>query len=208
MCSLNLINNESTQEETQIPLPDESSRDVSLVSEDEILLHDAEDVFSDWVDDTRDEVQSLSADDVTSPSPVIPPQAILIEEEDEDDTEESFLVLQPESGDSTQAWDADDTEERAWSISTSRNICQNPLVGPLSIWAQNNPEEVEALERFLIGRGLLSSSDWVFWNDVLEAVKAFQEEFRAEILTPWGINNPTGYVGRTTIQKIQELACN
>ena len=206
MCSLNLINNESIQEETQILTQDESSRDVSLVSEDEILLHDAEDVFSDWVDDTRDEVQSLSADDVTSPSPVIPPQAILIEEED--DIEESFLVWEWENNDSAQTRDTDDTEETARSTSTSTNICQNPLVWPLSIWGQNKREEVEMLERFLIGRGLLSTSDWVFWNDVLEAVKAFQEEFRAEILTPWGINNPTGYVGRTTIQKIQELACN
>jgi len=38
-------------------------------------------------------------------------------------------------------------------------------------------------------------------------VKEFQLEYKAEILDPWGISNPTGYVGRTTVQQINEIAC-
>lgn len=173
-------------------------------------LDDEDFMMSELTDEERWDIQSLNSDDVTSPSPIMPPQAILVEEEQEEDTEESFLVWEPEQDIFGNDRSENQDNQMAWWASTTgvRNICQNPLVWPMSLWGNNRTDEVEALERFLIGRWLLSESNWIFWNDVFEAVKLFQEEFRAEILTPWGVNNPTWYVGRTTIQKIQELACN
>lgn len=44
-----------------------------------------------------------------------------------------------------------------------------------------------------------------FGQVTLQAVKAFQEKYRAEILAPLGIPNPTGYVGPSTIRKLNAL---
>ena len=37
------------------------------------------------------------------------------------------------------------------------------------------------------------------------AVIRFQEKYRNDILAPWGFANGTGYVGRTTMEKLNEL---
>jgi hypothetical protein len=47
----------------------------------------------------------------------------------------------------------------------------------------------------------------VYGQDDFEAIKRFQIEFRADILDPWDIINPTGYVYKTTVKKINEVAC-
>ncbi|MBI5645121.1 hypothetical protein HY970_03415, partial [Candidatus Kaiserbacteria bacterium] len=39
------------------------------------------------------------------------------------------------------------------------------------------------------------------------AVKAFQLKYAADILTPWGITEPTGYVYKTTLWKINMIYC-
>lgn len=152
------------------------------IDEDEIIL-------------SQEDIVSLSVNDVTWPSSTPPPQAVIEQEVGEE---------QQENSDSLPWSPSQNISELPSPI---RDICQNPLEWPIRISGNNNAEEVLALEKFLRGRGLLLSSDGVFWSDDFEAVKAFQEEFRSEILTPWGINNPTWYVGRTTIQKVQELSC-
>ncbi|MCH8518786.1 peptidoglycan-binding protein [Candidatus Gracilibacteria bacterium] len=154
---------------------------------------------------TGNDIESLSAGDVTGPSSIAPPRVYVEVEEggEEQISENGFLPTEEPS--TTEESDINNEQERQAGV---RNICQNPLRGPISLGGNNARDEVLALEIFLINRGLLTQSDGVFGNDDFEAVKAFQEEFRSEILTPWGINNPTGYVGRTTIEKIQQLACN
>jgi len=146
-----------------------------------------------WVS-IQNDIVNLSANDVTWPSSAVVPQATVDQEpleEEQEISENLVLTSSSESEPNSLLW----------------NICQNPLQWPISLWGNNDIDEVLALERFLIGRGILISSDGIFWNDDFDAIKQFQEEFRSEILTPWGINNPTWYVGRTTIQKIQELSC-
>lgn len=86
-------------------------------------------------------------------------------------------------------------------------ICETPLVWPIGIWASNNTEEVKLLEEFLINRWENLSVDGVYGNDDFEAVKRFQLEYREQILDPWDIQNPTGYVFRTTVKTINEIAC-
>ena len=39
------------------------------------------------------------------------------------------------------------------------------------------------------------------------AVKKFQNKYAAEVLAPWGLTSGNGYVGKTTIGKINELYC-
>lgn len=78
---------------------------------------------------------------------------------------------------------------------------------PLALWRENKQSEVRVFENFLIQQWLLLQSDGIFGDDDDAAVKEFQELYRGDILTPWDINSPTGYVGRTTIQKAQEIAC-
>src|SRR3989344_4623940 len=41
----------------------------------------------------------------------------------------------------------------------------------------------------------------------LAAVKVFQGKYASEILTPWGIQKPTGYVFLTTRKKVNEVYC-
>ena len=49
--------------------------------------------------------------------------------------------------------------------------------------------------------------DGTFDNDDYEAIKRFQQKYDSSVLDVWGLNNPTGYVGRTTRLKINALNC-
>lgn len=94
-------------------------------------------------------------------------------------------------------------EKSDWSVT----ICEKPLVWPIGLGAQNNVDEVERLEAFLVARWENITLDGVYGQEEFEAIKKFQLEYRADILDPWEITEPTGYVFRTTIKKINEIAC-
>ena len=47
----------------------------------------------------------------------------------------------------------------------------------------------------------------VYDQTTINAVKKFQNKYAAEVLSPWGLASGTGYVGKTTIKKINELYC-
>ncbi|MDA9129296.1 hypothetical protein N9J72_02360 [Candidatus Gracilibacteria bacterium] len=87
------------------------------------------------------------------------------------------------------------------------SICETPLVGPIEFGKNNDTGEVELLESFLISQGEDLEIDGRYSQDDFEAVKRFQLEYKAEILDPWGITEPTGFVFRTTVNKINEIAC-
>ena len=40
-----------------------------------------------------------------------------------------------------------------------------------------------------------------------QAVKTFQDKYRDEVLLPWGMEQPSGYVYLTTRKKINEIYC-
>jgi len=102
-------------------------------------------------------------------------------------------------------------EDQVWDENlekdTELSLCQKPLVWPIGLWTLNDEWEVARLEAFLLKRGDISRTDWVYGQDDFEAIKRFQIEFRADILDPWDIINPTGYVYKTTVKKINEVAC-
>ncbi len=88
-------------------------------------------------------------------------------------------------------------------------VCDDILSKAISLWGNNNEGEVRRLETFL------NESEWEsldvdgrYGQDDFDAVKRFQVKHRAEILDPWDISNPTGYVFTTTIKKINEIHCN
>jgi hypothetical protein len=67
--------------------------------------------------------------------------------------------------------------------------------------------EVEALQIALEKEGLYTkgTNPPHFDESLASAVVGFQEKYRDEILTPWGLAHGTGFVGRTTRAKLNKL---
>lgn len=76
----------------------------------------------------------------------------------------------------------------------------------LGLGKDNDSAEVEKLQTFLVdNEGATLAVTGVFDENTKSAVLAFQEKYREDILTPWGITEPTGYVYVTTKHKINDL---
>lgn len=74
--------------------------------------------------------------------------------------------------------------------------------------ANNDPEQVKLLETFLRDvRGEQIVPDGEYDAASIAAVESFQKEYTSEILTPWGLGDPTGHVYYTTKKKINEINC-
>lgn len=74
----------------------------------------------------------------------------------------------------------------------------------------NDVYEVIRLQSFL---KYFEGADYVTVNGVFDqateqAVSAFQLKYQSEVLTPWGISEPTGYAYIRTIGKINQIICN
>ncbi|MBX4189024.1 hypothetical protein KW785_00315 [Candidatus Parcubacteria bacterium] len=73
----------------------------------------------------------------------------------------------------------------------------------------NDPDQVYLLQSFLKyieGYDTVSLTG-VFDQATFDAVSAFQVKFQSDILTPWGLTQPTGYVYILTLKKINEIYC-
>lgn len=68
-------------------------------------------------------------------------------------------------------------------------------------------EDVVKLIGFLRAKGYLLTDETTFNTRVVNAVKAFQEGYPSEILSPHGITVGTGYVGNSTRSKMVQLLC-
>jgi len=145
--------------------------------------------------DSRDEVNSpkLSVDDV-----LFDPLPKEVEQEETNDNEGQA---------SSQTWSLVANPNNEELEDKTATICEAPLTWAISLWGENNSSEVEKLEAFLISRWEDINIDGTYGEDDLEAVKRFQQEYKEDVLDPWGITTPTGYVWRTSIAKINELAC-
>lgn len=72
----------------------------------------------------------------------------------------------------------------------------------------NNPEQVRLLQTFLNGELNSNLPVTGFFGLLTEnAVKAFQTKHAADILTPWGLTEPTGFVYKTTLRRINLIHC-
>ncbi|MBP9710750.1 MAG: hypothetical protein KBD50_00575 [Candidatus Pacebacteria bacterium] len=74
--------------------------------------------------------------------------------------------------------------------------------------ANNDPAQVTLLETFLHDvRGAEIVPDGEYDAASIAAVSSFQKEFASDILSPWGLGDPTGHVYYTTKKKINEINC-
>ena len=78
----------------------------------------------------------------------------------------------------------------------------------LKIGSNNSITEVNKLQSFLKNTEELDVDiTGIFDQKTLNAVKAFQTKYSSDILSPWGIKDPTGHVYYTTRKKINENYC-
>jgi len=94
------------------------------------------------------------------------------------------------------------------TIPSVPSSCSAYISGFLRMGRDNDVEQVRRLQLFLnseMNSGLPITG---FFGPLTDAaVRAFQRKYTSEILTPWGISEPTGYVFLTTRKKINELYC-
>lgn len=79
------------------------------------------------------------------------------------------------------------------------------FIGPNRV---NDPEQVRRLQHVLKMEGYDVPEDGVYGQSTYNAVRAFQTKYADEILAPWGLKAPTGFVYLTTRKKINELYCH
>lgn len=86
--------------------------------------------------------------------------------------------------------------------------CSQYLQGQIKLDLANESVEVTKLQRFLNRNQGESLTETGVYTQVDEAaVRRFQVKYRHDVLDPWGYPNPTGYVYKTTREKINELYC-
>ncbi len=85
--------------------------------------------------------------------------------------------------------------------------CGMYLNSYMRIGADNNREEVMKLQAFLNEQGYSIPVNGTFGSATEAAVKAFQKTHSAEILAPWGITDPTGYVYKMTRYVMNNMVC-
>ena len=178
--------------------PSLPSQRVSFISDSESILADAEEI------------------DISLPQDAIRAQDVLfVTERNIPKKQETILQDREETRETLEVSISSKNEEISESIISSENnrpaeedtdTC-TPIIWPLWIQRDNNIDEQEILENLLILEGFDVRRDGVYGLDDFEAVKDFQVRYREDILDPWGIRLPTGYVYTTTIKKINELLC-
>lgn len=78
----------------------------------------------------------------------------------------------------------------------------------MKMGSENNTAEVIKLQTILKNvEGANIDINGTFDQKTLDAVNAFQAKYVNEIMAPWGVTAPTGYVYITTQKKINELYC-
>ena len=74
---------------------------------------------------------------------------------------------------------------------------------------ENNAVDVYNLQAFLVVfENEILDIDGIYGYTTQKAVKRFQGKYKEEVLTPWGLFEPTGNVYITTKKKINEIFCN
>ncbi len=94
-------------------------------------------------------------------------------------------------------------------VTTSSDAASCPAVSSYlkAGWVNDNTQMVKLQDFLRDSEGASVASTGVFDETTVLAVKEFQEKYASEVLTPWGISVPTGFVYVTTKNKINEIAC-
>ena len=71
----------------------------------------------------------------------------------------------------------------------------------------NDAEQIEKLQTFLKKYYPEVKETKIYDQITISAAIKFQEKYAEEVLAPWGLTKGTGYIGETTIKKINNLYC-
>ena len=94
------------------------------------------------------------------------------------------------------------------TLPTLPSSCKPLLTTYMRIGRSNNSAEVKKLQIFLNAQLHLSIPVTGFFGPATEAaVKQFQAAHPDQVLTPWGLTAPTGYVFKTTQRWVNLLNC-
>jgi hypothetical protein len=92
---------------------------------------------------------------------------------------------------------------------TAPNSCTQYLTAFIKTGQQNDTAQVERLQTFLnTYEGGHLTVNGTYDAPTLAATEAFQKAYGADILTPWGIGAPTGYVYLTTRKEVNTIYCH
>lgn len=96
------------------------------------------------------------------------------------------------------------------SVEPSADVCMPLLKSYIKFGEANDPADVLSLQTFLVEHEGASgiSPTGLYDEPTRNALRAFQEKYASDVLTPWGLSSPSGYVYYTTQHKINELGCN
>lgn len=135
--------------------------------------------------------------------------AIWSEEEEEIEEEEPSRSRSGRSGQRRVVAPPAQPAPSTAPTSVPTSVCAPYMKGFIQLGANNDSEEVKKLETFLNEKqGESLTVDGVYSAEDAEAVKRFQRKFASEVLGVWGLSEPTGYVYRTTLMKINSFYCD
>lgn len=93
-------------------------------------------------------------------------------------------------------------------FSTTTESCDRFLTAFIREGKENDADQVKRLQRFLRDfEGAMVMETGTYDAATLAAVHVFQTKYAADILTPWGIKESTGFVYLTTRKKVNEIYC-
>lgn len=106
--------------------------------------------------------------------------------------------------------ETDVVESNTSKIITTNSICGDYINESIRLNEDNNPKEVEKLLKFLFFYENKMDVDikGTFNQSHCDIVIDFQSKYKKDILEPWELEKPTGYVYKTTVKKINELYCS
>jgi hypothetical protein len=99
--------------------------------------------------------------------------------------------------------------EARGELPSQKAKCDYYLTEYIRYGADNNPEEVKKLQTFLNEYEGEQIPVTGFYGEItMGAVNRLQKKYASEILAPWGITEPTGYVYITTQRFINNKKCD
>lgn len=95
------------------------------------------------------------------------------------------------------------------STSTLPNSCTQYLTAFIRAGQKNDASQVERLQTFLnTYEGATLTVNGTYDAATLAATEKFQKTYGGDILAPWGIASPTGYVYLTTRKEVNTIYCH